>query len=91
MNASRTSPKPNRHQPVNRVLSLIFGFLLCAPSSAYSSQIPNFNVQFNVYALGMKLGTSNHSLNCMDADCTLKAVSSPTGSYSMNGVKKPSN
>ena len=46
---------------------------------AFADVIPNFNAHFNVYAIGMKLGSSHHSLNCQNSDCTLKAISKPQG------------
>lgn len=48
-------------------------------SSAFADTIPNFTANFNLYAIGMKLGSSNHTLKCLQSDCTLQAVSKPQG------------
>lgn len=48
-------------------------------NSAFAASIPDFTAKFNVYAIGLKLGESNHTLRCQQSDCTLQAVSKPQG------------
>ena len=52
---------------------------LFLPITSFAVPIADFNATFNVYALGMKLGVSKHTLRCEQTDCTLKAISKPKG------------
>jgi len=49
------------------------------PAITSAEPLKAFNAEFNVHALGMKLGVSKHSLRCEQENCTLKAISKPQG------------
>jgi|GEM_PF-5818178 len=73
--------KRNKVKAYQRSLGIVgIMFTLLAPSLAKAESIPEFNASFNIHALGIKLGVSNHSLACQQTEnCTLTAISKPKG------------
>lgn len=60
-------------------LALIALSALALPSYTFAKPLPQFQAQFEVDAFGIKLGTSEQNLKCIENSCTLTATATPSG------------
>ncbi|MDG6777713.1 DUF3108 domain-containing protein [Thiomicrorhabdus sp. zzn3] len=64
-------------------LTLMAVSILALPDYAFAKPLPQFQARFEVDAFGIKLGTSEQELKCIEAHCTLTATAKPSGLASL--------